>query len=156
MRIELKFAGEIPIMRLSGRFIAGGDGPFLRQKVTDLVEAGSRKIIIDFEDVPYLDSTGLGFLAGSQKVAQNAGATIVLAALNTHVMKVLESAQLMPFFVLADDEKSALEKLMTIPDNVTPEPSDLPPPAPAAPAPPKPSRGRKRTSSPESKAPENS
>ena len=67
MRIELKFAGEIPIMRLSGRFIAGGDGPFLRQKVTDLVEAGSRKIILDFEDVPYLDSTGLGFLAGSQK-----------------------------------------------------------------------------------------
>ena len=68
MRIELKFAEDIPILRHSGRFIAGGDGPFLRQKLTDLIDAGSRKLIIDFEEVPYLDSTGLGFLAGSQKL----------------------------------------------------------------------------------------
>lgn len=154
MRIELKFAGDVPIMRLSGRFIAGGDGPFLRQKVTDLVDAGSRKIILDFEDVPYLDSTGLGFLAGSQKVAQNAGATIVLAALNVHVMKVLETAQLMPFFVLASNEENALEKLKAIPDTV---PAEAPAPPPAVPStPPKPSRGRKRSASPESKASENS
>lgn len=154
MRIELKFAGDIPIMRLSGRFIAGGDGPFLRQKVTDLVDAGSRKIILDFEDVPYLDSTGLGFLAGSQKVAQNAGATIVLAALNTHVMKVLDTAQLIPFFVLASNEENALEKLRAIPDNVPDESPAPPPPAPSHP--PKPSRGRKRNAAPESKGSENS
>ena len=152
MRIELKFAGDIPILRLRGQFIAGGDGPFLRQKVTDLIDAGSRKLIIDFQDVPYLDSTGLGFLAGSQKVAKNAGATIVLADLNQHVKKVLESAQLMQFFVLASNEEEALEKLKAVPD-IAPEATSEPtPPVPAAPA--KPARGRKRSATSGSKDPQ--
>lgn len=152
MRIELKFAGDIPILRLRGRFIAGGDGPFLRQKVSDLIEAGSRKLIVDFENVPYLDSTGLGFLAGSQRVAQNAGATIVLADLNEHVMKVLETAQLMQFFVLASNEEEALDKLKAVPDIMPGEISEPPPVAPAAP--PKAARGRKRSANPVSKDPE--
>ena len=152
MRIELKFAGDIPILRLSGRFIAGGDGPFLRQKVSDLIEAGSRKLIVDFQDVPYLDSTGLGFLAGSQKVAQNAGATIVLADLNEHVMKVLETAKLVQFFVLASNEADALERLKAVPD-IGPGEVPEPPPA-AAPPPAKAPRGRKRTASSPSKDPQ--
>ncbi len=152
MRIELKFAGDIPIIRLSGRFIAGGDGPFLRQKVTDLIDAGSRKLIIDFEEVPYLDSTGLGFLAGSQKIAQSAGAAIVLTTLNEHVKKVLETAKLVPFFHFAANEDEALETLKTIPD-FAPEAAPAPPPAAApAPAPAKSSRGRKRA--PASEPPE--
>ena len=154
MRIELKFADDIPIMRLSGRFIAGGDGPFLRKKVSDLVEAGSRKIVIDFGEVPYLDSTGLGFLAGSQKVAQNAGATIVLADLNEHVEKVLQTAQLMPFFVFANDEEDALEKLKAIPE-IAPEEASAPP-AVAPPTPPKTPRGRKRSAPTEPKQPQDS
>ena len=155
MRIELKFAGEIPILRLSGLFIAGGDGPFLRQKVADLIEAGSRKLVVNFEDVPYLDSTGLGFLAGSQKLAQAAGATIVLTDLNQHVKKVLDTAQLEQFFIVAANEAEALEKLKAIPDNA-PEsvPAAEPPPAPATPA--KAPRGRKRTAAPESKDSQNS
>jgi anti-sigma B factor antagonist len=156
MRIELKFAGDIPIIRLSGRFIAGGDGPFLRQKVADLIEAGSRKLVVDFQDVPYLDSTGLGFLAGSQKLAQTAGATIVLCDLNEHVRKVLGTAQLEQFFVLAANEEDALEKLQAIPERA-PESTPAPMPPPAAPsAPAKTSRGRKRSAPPDPKDPQTS
>ena len=153
MRIELKFAGDIPIIRLSGRLIAGGDGPFLRQKVADLIDAGSRKIVVDFQEVPYLDSTGLGFLAGSQKLAQTAGATIVLTDLNEHVKKVLETAQLGKFFLLAANEEEALEKLKAVPDigqAVTSEPAPAPTvTAPSAPA--KAPRGRRRSTAPETK-----
>jgi anti-sigma B factor antagonist len=154
MRIELKFAGDIPIIRLSGRFIAGGDGPFLRQKVADLIEAGSRKLVVDFQDVPYLDSTGLGFLAGSQKIAQTAGATIVLCDLNEHVKKVLDTAQLEKFFVLAADEEEALAKLNALPDKApesVPAPEPPPPPAPV-----KAHRSRKRSTAPAPKDSQNS
>jgi anti-anti-sigma factor len=146
VRIELKFSDDIPILRLSGRFIAGGDGPFLRRKVSDLLEAGTRKLVIDFEEVPYLDSTGLGFLAGSQKVAQAAGATIVLATLNQHVKKVLLTAQLAQFFQQAPDEAAALALLKAMPEvapAAAPEATPAAPP-PDAPAPAKAPRGRKR------------
>ena len=111
MRLELKFSDDVAIVRLSGKFLAGSDGPFLRQKVQDLIDAGSKKLILDFADVPYIDSTGLGFLAGSHKAAQGAGISVVLASLNTHVRKVLDSVQLSQFFVIADTEAAALAKL---------------------------------------------
>lgn len=111
MRIELAFSDDIALVRLSGKFLAGSDGPFLRQKVVDLIDAGSRKFVLNFEDVPYIDSTGLGFLAGSQKVAQAAGASIVLASINPHVKKVLDSVQLTQFFAIVSDEAAAIAKL---------------------------------------------
>jgi len=40
VRIELKFNDDVAILKLSGKFLAGSDGPFLRQKVQDLLDAG--------------------------------------------------------------------------------------------------------------------
>lgn len=100
-------------MSLSGKFLAGSDGPFLRQKVRDLIEAGTKKLVVDFSEVPYIDSTGLGFLAGARISAQNAGVSVVLASLNRHVKRILDSVQLSQFFVIASDEAEALAKLQT-------------------------------------------
>ena len=111
MRIEVRFKDDVAIMSLSGKFLAGSDGPFLRQKVKDLIDAGTRKLVIDFSEVPYIDSTGLGFLAGSRVTAQNAGVGLVLANLNEHVRRILDGVRLTPFFVVADDEGSALRKV---------------------------------------------
>ena len=111
MRIAVRFKEDVAILGLSGRFLAGGDGPYLRQKVKDLIDAGTRKLIVHFADVPYIDSTGLGFLAGARVTAQNAGARIVLASLNRHVRKILDDVKLTQFFVIAEDEDAALAML---------------------------------------------
>jgi anti-sigma B factor antagonist len=111
VRIEVKFSEGVAIVRLSGKFLAGSDGPFLRQKVKDLIEAGTKKLIIDFADVPYIDSTGLGFLAGTHATVKMAGVSMVLSNLNPHVRKVLDSVQLSQFFVIAQDEAAALARL---------------------------------------------
>ncbi|MHB8654113.1 MAG: STAS domain-containing protein [Terriglobia bacterium] len=126
MRIEVRFKDDVAIMSMSGKFLAGGDGPFLRQKVKDLIEAGARKIVIDFAEVPYIDSTGLGFLAGSRVTTQNAGVSLVLAGMNQHVRRILDGVRLTPFFVLADDEAGALKKVNEVipPDAVRGTPLD--------------------------------
>ena len=111
MRITARFADDIVIVSLSGKFLAGSDGPYLRQKVKDFIDAGTRKLIIDFSDVPYIDSTGLGFLAGARVTAQNAGARMVLANLNTHVRKILDDVKLSQFFVIAPDDAAAMAKV---------------------------------------------
>ncbi len=136
MRIELSFADDVATMRLSGKFLAGSDGPYLRKKVSDLVEAGTQKLILNFEDVPYIDSTGLGFLAGSQKAATAAGVAIVLASVNPHVKKVLDSVQLSQFFTFADNEAKAREQLKGVR------------PTAAEQTPAKSSKGRKRAAPP--------
>jgi anti-sigma B factor antagonist len=112
VRIAVHFKDDdVAILRLSGKFLAGSDGPYLRQKVKDLMDAGTRKLIVDFADVPYIDSTGLGFLAGARVTAQNAGAGIVLAGLNRHVRKILDDVNLSQIFVIADTETAAMALL---------------------------------------------
>ena len=114
MRISVRFKDDVSIVNLSGKFVAGGDGPFLRQKVKDLIEAGARKLLFEFEDVPYIDSTGLGFLAGSRELAAEAGATIVLSGMNPHVRRILDGVKLTQFFELVDDQNAGLARLSQI------------------------------------------
>jgi anti-anti-sigma factor len=111
VRMAVQLEDEVAILALSGKFLAGSDGPFLRQKLKDLVDAGTRKFIIDFEDVPYIDSTGLGFLAGARVTVQNAGARMVLAGMNVHVRRIMEDVKLTQFFVLAGNQAEAMALL---------------------------------------------
>jgi anti-sigma B factor antagonist len=111
VRIAVRFKDAVAILSLSGRFVAGSDGPYLRQKVKDLMDAGTRKLIVHFADVPYIDSTGLGFLAGARVTVQNAGARIILAGLNRHVRKILDDVNLTQFFMIADNEAAAMAML---------------------------------------------
>ncbi len=98
-------------MTLNGKFMAGSDGPFLRQKVRDLLEAGTSKLLLDFSRVPYIDSTGLGFLAGSRGTVEEAGAKLVLAGVNRHVRKVLDDLKLSPLFDIVPDEPAGMVRL---------------------------------------------
>lgn len=98
-------------MSLTGKFLAGSDGPYLRQKVKDLIDAGTRRLVINFSEVPYIDSTGLGFLTGSRITAKNAGVALILTNVNEHVLRILEMVQLTQFFEITKDESSALAKL---------------------------------------------
>ena len=113
MRIAVRFNNDVAILSLSGKFLAGSDGPYLRQKVKDLMDAGIRKLIVDFSDVPYIDSTGLGFLAGARVTAQNAGSQIILSNLNPHVRRILDDVNLTQFFQIAASEAEALVLLRT-------------------------------------------
>ena len=117
MRIEVRFKEDVAIVGLTGRFLAGSDGPFLRQKVRDLIDAGTRMLVVNFGGVPYIDSTGLGFLAGTRVTAQNAGVSMVLASVNPHVKKILDQVRLTEFFVIAEDDPAAVTRVkeLTVP-----------------------------------------
>jgi anti-sigma B factor antagonist len=135
VRITARFADDIAIVSLSGKFLAGSDGPYLRQKVKDFIDAGTKKLIIDFAEVPYIDSTGLGFLAGARVTAQNAAVRMVLASLNVHVRKILDDVKLSQFFVIEPTEAAAIAKV----NEVDPNAPEAPPEAPKRPRVKKPS-----------------
>ena len=50
-------------------------------------------------------------LAGARVTAQNAGARLVLASINPHVRKIIDSVNLTQFFVIADSEGSGMSLL---------------------------------------------
>lgn len=122
MRIAIRFREDVAIMSLAGKFLAGSDGPFLRQKIKDLTDTGTKKLIVDFAGVPYIDSTGLGFLVGSRKTAESANARLILANLNQHVKRILDNVRLSPFFLIAKDEAEAMSRLQESAEGAEPAP----------------------------------
>jgi anti-anti-sigma factor len=115
MDITIDSHNDVTILRLQGRFLADRDGPLCREKVKELIGAGRRKLLFDFSGVPYIDSTGLGFLAGCRAAAQQAGAGLVLASLDERVKRVLDEVKLSDYFVIVEDEARGIDRLNAMP-----------------------------------------
>jgi len=111
MEVTIESRNDVTILRLDGKFIAGRDGSLFRRKVQELIDSGSRKLLFDFSGVPYIDSTGLGFLAVSRAAALKAGAGLVLASVGERVMRVLDEVNLSGLFVIAEDEDRGIARL---------------------------------------------
>jgi anti-sigma B factor antagonist len=111
MEITVDSRNNVTILRLQGRFIAGEDGPQCREKVKKLIDSGTRKLIFDFSHVPYIDSTGLGFLTSCRAAIQKAGAQLVLVSLDERVRRVLDEVKLSGYFAIAEDEAGGIARL---------------------------------------------
>jgi len=61
-------------------------------------EESSSAVIIDFSNVPFMDSAGLGALVGARVALQKANRPLALAALNTQVKALLDMSKVSPFF----------------------------------------------------------
>ena len=76
-----------------------------------MIDSGDRKLMFDFSGVPYIDSTGLGFLAGCRAAVQKAGAALVLVSLGERVRRVLDEVKLSSYFDIAEDEAGGIDRL---------------------------------------------
>ena len=108
MKITLQIVGEACVLRLEGKFIVGGESIYLKEKIKDVLEMGMKSILVDLEKVPYVDSTGIGFLVSSQTAVVTAGGTLKLLNPNNRVREVLKITRLEKVFEIFDDETTAL------------------------------------------------
>lgn len=62
--------------------------PKLRDRLTELLEAGTRALVVDLGRVEFLDSTGLGVLVGGLRKARNLGGSFGLVVGQEALLKV--------------------------------------------------------------------
>jgi anti-anti-sigma factor len=100
------------VLRLHGRFATGQDSAYLRSKTEEIKSSGCSKVLADFSQVDYIDSTGIGFLIGIySSVLKNANGRFVLASLNRRVREVLELTRLANVMSIYPDEATAFQAL---------------------------------------------
>ena len=58
----------------------------------------SPALIIDFAEVPYIDSTGLGAMVGAHLAAQKGNRKLAFAAMNAQVKALLDMTHVSQFF----------------------------------------------------------
>jgi anti-sigma B factor antagonist len=64
MLVRIEYQDDVCILRLKGRFATGVDRDYLTDKTDQIKKRGCDKLIVDFTEVPYIDSTGLAFIVG--------------------------------------------------------------------------------------------
>ncbi len=62
----------------------------LRREISDLVESGANIVLVDFQDVTFMNSSGLGALVSTLKVVRSAGAELFLCSLSDQVKIIFQ------------------------------------------------------------------
>lgn len=84
--------------------------PRLRERLVGLVGEGRTKIVVDLEQVDFIDSTGLGVLVGALKRVRTNDGDLALVCTGARILKVFEITGLTKVFAIhrsVDDATSA-------------------------------------------------
>lgn len=128
MKFTLKVVGDVCVLKLDGKFMAGGDSFFLREKIKNVLSMGIEKLLIDMDSVPYIDSTGVGFLVSSHTSLKSQGGQLKLLRVKPKILEVFKVMSLLSIFELFEDEEEAMKSF-----EEQPEPAASAPPVLAAP-----------------------
>ena len=82
--------------------------PKLRDKITELVAAGSHDLVVDLEAVEFLDSTGLGVLVGGLKKVRAHDGSLQLVCTQDRLLKIFRITGLAKVFTIHESESAAL------------------------------------------------
>lgn len=106
---------EIPDTDVDGWTVVAASGeidvataPELRQRLTDLVDGGRERLVVDLEDVDFIDSTGLGVLVGCVRRARSEDGDLRLVCTNSRLLKVFEATGLHEVFTIVSSVADAV------------------------------------------------
>ncbi|MEZ6187655.1 MAG: STAS domain-containing protein [Planctomycetota bacterium] len=100
-RIQLDDVPQAVILQPSGPLRTERAEGF-RQALETECAGPTERIIVDFTDVDYLDSTTLGHLLNAHDRLNKKGGRLILAALSPDVSLVVDSIGLTSFFAITD------------------------------------------------------
>jgi anti-sigma B factor antagonist len=98
----------VSVVALDGRIVLGEESNALREKVKGLITAGKRKIVLNMDNVTFIDSAGLGTLVAAHHSAKSQGAGLRLCHLGSKFQEVLQITKLMTVFDVYNTEAEAV------------------------------------------------
>ncbi len=97
----------VVVVTVDGQLIVGNRHE-LKQKVTEALESGERKFLVDFSKTGYIDSSGLGVLVSLSRRIREADGDLRLAGLNEDLRTLFELTKLDTLFNIADTATAGL------------------------------------------------
>lgn len=99
--------GDLLIVTVEGQLVVGNRNEF-KQLVFDQLEAGARRVLLDFSDTAYIDSSGLGALVSLGKRIRGEGGELHITGLNEDLRTLFELTRLDTLFTLFATRADAL------------------------------------------------
>jgi anti-sigma B factor antagonist len=106
--IETKTVDGVKLVKLKGRISMGPTLDRFNAAVNELLGRGENRIILDFEEVPSIDSSGIGMLVRHLTAAKQSGGAIRLLKPSKFTVQTLRMVGLLNLFSTFDDSKEAI------------------------------------------------
>jgi len=108
MKLQVDSSGDVKILRIQeDKLVYAKLSDFLGQ-VTGLVEAGARKLILDFSAVRYVDSASIGCLMNIYRLLSEREGVVKLVALQERVEMMVSMTGLENLIDVYPEESAAL------------------------------------------------
>jgi len=108
MKIEKRKKGDVLILDLKGKILIGDGIDELREAINNAIKEKESKLLLNFAEVPYLDSTGVGEVVRSYTSLKKEGGSVKIINLTTKVRDLLSVTKLLTVFDTFEDEEKAI------------------------------------------------
>jgi len=108
MQIEQRAVGSVMILDLKGKITLGEGDEALKDKINSLILQGHKKMLLNFGDVPYIDSAGLGEVVRTYTTVSRQGGSLKLLNLTKRITDLLSITKLLTVFETFESENDAV------------------------------------------------
>ncbi len=107
-KITSRTENDITLLYPEGKITLGDGDQELGEAVRQSLNGGAKKIIINFEKVTYLDSSGVGELVGCFTSIKNKQGELRICGMNGRIFSLIKMTSLHSVFSVVDTEAEAL------------------------------------------------
>jgi len=110
MSFDTKIQDGIAVLRVTVGRLDAIVAPELKKEVSDIVDGGTTRIMVDLQDVKFMDSSGLGAIVASFKLTGQKG-EFVLCNMNEAVSEIFALTHMDTLFDIYPDADEGFQKM---------------------------------------------
>ena len=113
MKIEERALENVVILDLKGKLTIGEGDELLKGTIQKLMDQGHSNLLLNLEDVPYVDSAGLGEIVRTYTTVSRRGGSLKLVNLTKRITDLLAITKLLTVFDTFESEADAVSSFQS-------------------------------------------
>ena len=109
MDIDVRTQDQVKIIKLKGRLNLGPALDRTNETITDLLNSGQTRFLLDLEEVPMIDSSGIGLLVRHMTTAKQRGGSLKLLRPSKFALQTLKLVRVLNLFEVFEEQQPAVE-----------------------------------------------
>ncbi len=98
MKFKSRESKGVTIIELTGNVMGGPDATSLNDQLHKLIDDKKNKVVVDLDEVKFINSSGLGMLIGGLTTLRNNGGEMKLARASKKIEELLKMTKLSTVF----------------------------------------------------------
>ena len=103
--------GTVGVIEVKGSLVGGDETDELRRYISDFVQQGNKKLVLDLSKVTYLNSTAIGVLVSTHTTYSRNKGRLVLCGINKNINNIFVITKLTMVFEVRDTLEEAVKSV---------------------------------------------